>query len=157
MIDQQKAEEDDEPGAPIADFFHRYSIRREMALYHRSSRPIHALRAYYWIRQAGLPPPPWFLEYLDQVAERMTKIAPGNGDDVAEAFGMGATGRHSVECRRLEAAQMVAILRDMHPDEPLDDPTNDRASPKRRVFSARRKTSLAYPSHSSRRPTTTGV
>ena len=128
MIDQQKAEEDE---APIADFFHRYSIRREMALYHRSGRPIHALRAYYWIRQAGLPVPPWFLESLDQVAERLTKAAPGSAHDVAEVFGMTVTGRHSVECRRLEAAEMVAILRDMHPDEPLNDPTNDAGKPKK--------------------------
>ena len=108
-----------------------------MALYHRTGRPIHAWRAYHWIRQAGLPPPPWFLEYLDRVAERVTKIAPGNGDDVAEAFDMGAAGRHSVECRRLKAAQSSAILRDMHPDIPLKPRAARGAGPRRRVSSAK--------------------
>jgi aromatic ring-opening dioxygenase catalytic subunit (LigB family) len=57
----------------IMDFVHNYSIRREMALFARTGRPIHAFLAYRWIREAGLPVPPWFLEYLDLCAERLEK------------------------------------------------------------------------------------
>jgi hypothetical protein len=101
MIDPEK----------VADFFHGYSIRRERALYAKSSRPIHAWRAYYWIRKAGLPVPPWFLEYLDGCAERLMKSPLKKPEEVAEAFGMTATGRHLTEGRRLAAVQMVCALK----------------------------------------------
>jgi hypothetical protein len=99
----------------LADFFHDYSIRREMALFAESGRPIHAWRAYYWIRQAGLPPPPWFLEYLDGCASRLVKEAPKTAQQVASAFAMGAKGRHTTDCERLAAVQDVHALKKMNP------------------------------------------
>jgi hypothetical protein len=99
----------------VADFFHAYSIRREMALFAESGRPIHAWRAYYWIRQAGLPVPPWFLEYLEGCAERLVKEAPTTAKQVAAAFAMGAKGRHTTDCERLGAVQAVHALKKMNP------------------------------------------
>ena len=94
----------------LVDSFRRHAIKREMKLFAETRRPIHAWRAYHWIRKAGLPIPPWFLEYLDGCAGQLTDAAPETAEDVAAAFGMGATGRHSIESRRLTAAEMVHAL-----------------------------------------------
>ena len=111
MIDPQK----------VLDFVHGYSIRREMALYADTGRPIHAWRAYYWIRQAGLPTPPWFLEYLDGCAERLMKSPLEKPEQVAEAFDMKATGRNLTECERLTAVQDVHALKEMKPEMRIKD------------------------------------
>jgi hypothetical protein len=95
----------------ILDYVHHYSIRREMTLFARTGRAIHAWRAYWWIREAGLPVPPWFLEYLDGCAERLMKSPLKRPEQVAEAFEMTATGRHFTECRRLKAVEMVCALK----------------------------------------------
>jgi hypothetical protein len=105
----------DEP-QKILDFVHHHSIKREMALFAESRRPIHAWRAYYWIRQAGLQVPPWFLEYLDQCAERMVKEAPKTAEEVAAAFDLGAKGRHPTDCERLAAVEHVYALKSKSPD-----------------------------------------
>jgi hypothetical protein len=97
----------------LLQFFHEREIRREMVLYSRTKRPIHAWRAYRFIRMTGLPVPPWFLEYLDGCAERLDKTPPETHADVAEAFDMKATGRHRTECRRLKAVEMTLALKDM--------------------------------------------
>jgi hypothetical protein len=96
----------------ILDFFHHREIRREMALYGRTHRPIHAWRAYYWIRQAGLPVPPWFLELLDECADRIMKSPLKKPEQIAEAFDMKATGRHRTESHRLQAVETVLALKE---------------------------------------------
>jgi hypothetical protein len=66
-------------------------IRREMFLYKKTGRPIHAWRAYRWIRTAGLPVPPWFLKYLDECAERLDRLDKMDTklpEDVAAAFAL---------------------------------------------------------------------
>jgi hypothetical protein len=95
----------------IVDMFHDMAIRREMALYAETRRPIHAWRAYHWIRHAGLPPPPWFLEYLDGCAARLTESPLDTPEQVAMALDLGAKGRHRTECRRLEAVEMACALK----------------------------------------------
>jgi hypothetical protein len=100
----------------VLDFVHSYSIKREMALYAETGRPIHAWRAYYWIRQAGLPAPPWFLEYLDRCAEQMMgKEPPATPEQVADAFEMDAKGRRTTDCERLAAVQQVYALKEIRP------------------------------------------
>jgi hypothetical protein len=100
----------------VADFFHGYSIRREMALYAETGRALHAWRAYHWIRQAGLPVPPWFLEYLDGCADRlMGEDLPTKPQEVADVFEMGPKGRRATECDRLAAVQDVYALKEMMP------------------------------------------
>jgi hypothetical protein len=107
MTDPQKIEE----------FFHNYSIRREMALFAGTGRAIHAFRAYRWIREAGLPVPPWFLEYLDGCAKRFDKMGPKSPKQVAEAFTMDRKGRNaSIESDRLAAVQDFWVLKKMNPE-----------------------------------------
>jgi hypothetical protein len=106
----------------IRDFFSNYSIRREMTLFAKTGRPIHAWRAYRWIREAGLPVPPWFLEYLDECAERLAKMDPKSPDEVAAAFAMDRTGRNgSVSSGHLAAVQHLASLKDSQPDTRLEE------------------------------------
>jgi hypothetical protein len=105
----------------ILDFFAKYSIRREMALFAESGRPIHAFRAYRWIREAGLPVPPWFFECLDECAERLDEMEPKSPEDVAAAFGMDRKGRNaSTGSDQLAAAQSVAALQQKRPDTSLE-------------------------------------
>jgi hypothetical protein len=106
----------------MKDFFHNYSIHREMALYAKTGRPIHAWRAYRWIREAGLPVPPWFLEYLDECAERCDKIDPKSPEQVAAAFAMDGVGRNaSVGSDQLAAVQDVAALKARNPGARVTD------------------------------------
>jgi len=104
-------------GDPLLDFFHHREIRREMALYAKTGRSIHAWRAYYWIRQAGLAVPPWFLEYLDECAERLDKMGQKSPEQVAAAFAMDRKGRNaSISSDQLAAVEHFWGLRKMHPD-----------------------------------------
>ena len=99
------------------DFVHGYSIWREMALFARTGRPIHAFLAYRWIWEAGLPVPPWFLEYLDLCAERLEKADPKSSKQVAKAFELDRIGRNrSIECDRLAAVQDFWALKERNPD-----------------------------------------
>jgi hypothetical protein len=111
MIDPQK----------VLDFVHSYSIRREMALFSATGRPIHAWSAYKWIREAGLPVPPWFLEYLDGCADRLMKSPLEKPEQVAEALDMKATGRNLTECDRLATVQDVLAIKDMKPKMLIKD------------------------------------
>jgi hypothetical protein len=101
----------------ILDFFHHREVRREMALYAETGRPIHAWRAYHWIRRAGLEVPPWFLEYLDGCAARLMASPIEKPEHVAEAFAMGRKGRKaSVESDQLAAVEHVWGLKKKSPD-----------------------------------------
>jgi hypothetical protein len=101
----------------ILDFFAGHSIRREMALFAEAGRPIHAWRAYLWIRRAGLPVPPWFLEYLDECAERFDQMDPKSPNQVAEAFAMDRVGRNgSIASNQLAAVEHFAALKSARPD-----------------------------------------
>jgi hypothetical protein len=102
----------------LKDFLAGHSIRREMALFAETGRPIHAWRAYRWIRQAGLPVPPWFLEYLDECAERFDRMDPKSPEQVAEAFAMCRVGRNaSVASDQLAAVEHFAALKSARPDD----------------------------------------
>lgn len=103
------------------DFVHGYSIRYEMTLFAETGRPIHAWHPYHWIRQAGLPVPPWFLEYLDACADRLMKSPLKKPEEVAEAFDMKAAGRNRTESKRLKAVQMVCALKQTRKPGELDE------------------------------------
>jgi hypothetical protein len=105
----------------VLDFFHHREIRREMALYAESGRAIHAWRAYRWIRDAGLPVPPWFLEYLDGCSERLMESSPNTPEQVVAAFDLGAKSRNMTEGDRLAAVEHVHALKKMRPDARLED------------------------------------
>jgi hypothetical protein len=107
MMDPQK----------IIDSFHNYSVHRETALYAKTGRPIHAWMAYRWIREAGLPVPPWFLEYLDECAEQLDKIDPKSPEQVAASFAMDRKGRNaSISSDQLAAVEHFWGLKKMNPD-----------------------------------------
>ena len=87
-----------------------------MTLLARTGRPVHAMRAYWWIRRAGLPPPPWFLEYLDSCAERCITSDLRSPEDVAKAFAMDRTGRNAaVGSGQLAAVEAFFALKTLHP------------------------------------------
>jgi hypothetical protein len=98
------------------------ALRREMALYGKTGRSIHAWRAYRWIRTAGLPVQPWFLEYLDECAERFGKTDPKSPGQVAEAFAMDRKGRNgTVESDQLAAVEHYWALKSKQPNASLED------------------------------------
>jgi hypothetical protein len=98
-------------------FFRNREIRRAMALYAETGRAIHAWRAYRWIRRAGLPVPPWFLEYLDDCAARFDGMDPRSPEDVAAALLLDRKGRNaSVGSDQLAAVEHFWALKKMSPD-----------------------------------------
>jgi hypothetical protein len=95
--------------------FRNREIRREMALFARTGRAIHAWKAYRWIREARLPVPPWFLEYLDECAARFD-TGPKSPEDVAKAFDMDRKGRNpAVGSNQLAAVEHFWAIKAQKP------------------------------------------
>jgi hypothetical protein len=92
------------------------AFRREAAMYEASGRTIHLWRAFFWARRLGAELPPWMVEYLDRVAERLHRLAPTDSKDVADIFELGAANRHlQYGHERDDLAGQVMCWREQHP------------------------------------------
>jgi hypothetical protein len=112
-----------EGDAELSDTFMRsvaeYGVRLEAAMFQRTERTIHLLRAYHWARQLGaeLHTLPWITEYLDRVAERLHRAEPKDAGEVAKAFEMTGVNRRPdyPTVQQQEWAAAVTTWRREHP------------------------------------------